>query len=217
MKQARGLKKRWYMLRDLIGLHSKKYNYKNNYTKDLKVEKSCEEYLDNIAFKAQKKDSDIMLKVFEKFPTKTWTPYGTERTFVCGVDAAPGVMETTLTLLANELKNNPNNKRILSIGCGMRDGLKLLEFIGYDAYGVDFDVPKDKQTDRLKWHNLNTTDDLPFEDGFFDVVLCQEVIEHIENPWLLFRKVKRVLKSESGDITGGGGDIPTYHTKYKLP
>ena len=110
MKQARGLKKRWYMLRDLIGLHSKKYNYKNNYTKDLKVEKSCEEYLDNIAFKAQKKDSDIMLKVFEKFPTKTWTPYGTERTFVCGVDAAPGVMETTLTLLANELKNNPNNK-----------------------------------------------------------------------------------------------------------
>ena len=33
MKTARGLKKRWYMFRDLIGLHSKKYNYKNNYTK----------------------------------------------------------------------------------------------------------------------------------------------------------------------------------------
>lgn len=194
MKKAKGLKKRWYMFRDLIGLHSKKYNYKNNYTKDLKIESFCEDYLNNIVFKAQKKDSDIMLKVFEKFPTKTWAPYGTERTFVCGVDAAPGVTETTLTLLYDELKNNPKNKKILSLGCGLRDGLKFLEFIGYDTFGVDFDVPKDKQTDKLKWHNLNTTDDLPFDEGFFDVVLCQEVIEHIENPWLLFRKVKRILK-----------------------
>ena len=29
MKKAKGLKKRWYMLRDLVGLGSKKYNYKN--------------------------------------------------------------------------------------------------------------------------------------------------------------------------------------------
>lgn len=32
MKKVKGLKKRWYMLRDLVGLGSKKYNYKNNYT-----------------------------------------------------------------------------------------------------------------------------------------------------------------------------------------
>ena len=34
MKKVKGLMKRWYMLRDLIGLHSKNYNYKNNYTKN---------------------------------------------------------------------------------------------------------------------------------------------------------------------------------------
>lgn len=34
MKKAKGLRKRWYMLRDLLGIPSKKYNYKNNYTKD---------------------------------------------------------------------------------------------------------------------------------------------------------------------------------------
>ena len=28
----KGLRKRWYMLRDLLGLPSKKYNYKNNYS-----------------------------------------------------------------------------------------------------------------------------------------------------------------------------------------
>jgi hypothetical protein len=34
MKKATGLKKRWYMLRDLIGLSRKQYNYKNDYMKD---------------------------------------------------------------------------------------------------------------------------------------------------------------------------------------
>ena len=34
MKKAKGLRKRWYMLRDLLGIPSKKYNYKNNYIKD---------------------------------------------------------------------------------------------------------------------------------------------------------------------------------------
>ena len=28
----KGLRKRWYMLRDLLGIPSKKYNYKNNYS-----------------------------------------------------------------------------------------------------------------------------------------------------------------------------------------
>lgn len=33
MKKLHGLRKRWYMLRDLFGIPNKKYNYKNNYTK----------------------------------------------------------------------------------------------------------------------------------------------------------------------------------------
>lgn len=35
-KKLKGIRKRIYMFRDLIGLSSKKYNYKNNYTKDLR-------------------------------------------------------------------------------------------------------------------------------------------------------------------------------------
>jgi maltose O-acetyltransferase len=34
VKKAKGLKKRWYMLRDFFGISSKNYNYKNNYTKN---------------------------------------------------------------------------------------------------------------------------------------------------------------------------------------
>ena len=42
MKKLKGLRKRWYMLRDLLGIPSKKYNYKNNYTKLNKQNKNNE-------------------------------------------------------------------------------------------------------------------------------------------------------------------------------
>lgn len=197
MKKLHGLKKRWYMLRDLIGLPSKKYNYKNNYTKgSFQLDPS----LEIISFKAHKPDSKITSKMFEVFKTKTYTLYGKERKFLSGVDAAPGVTETTMSILDKIIRELPDHNvnatpRLLSIGCGLRDGLKMFNFIGYDAYGVDFDVPKNSQNKNLKWHNLNDQENLPFEEDFFDIVVCQEVIEHIENPWLLFRKVKRVLKN----------------------
>ena len=201
MKKLKGLRKRWYMLRDLLGIPSKKYNYKNNYTKLNKQEIQIEEnknidFLEKITFLKHKDDSDIIKEFYKNFDTSTWNFYGKDRKFLKGVDAAPGVTEQTLTQLYNILQKDKNKNKILSIGCGMRNGLKFLEFLGFDAYGIDFDVPQDKQTEKLKFHNLNENDFLPFKDQMFDVILCQEVIEHIENPWLLFRKVKKVLKKD---------------------
>jgi len=37
--------------------------------------------------------------------------------------------------------------------------------------------------------------DMPFEDGFFDVVLCTEVIEHSPNPLRAVRELARVVRS----------------------
>ena len=193
MKKAKGLRKRWYMLRDLLGLPSKKYNYKNNYIKGFE-----ENPLDklNITFIKHKDDTEIVKELHKNFNTGTWKFYKKERKFLHGCDAAQGVTEQTLSQLYEILQKDKTKNKILSVGCGMRNGLKFLEFLGFDAYGIDFDVPQDQQTEKLKFHNLNENEFLPFEDQMFDVVLCQEVIEHIENPWLLFRKVKKVLKKD---------------------
>ena len=193
MKKAKGLRKRWYMLRDLLGIPSKKYNYKNNYIKGFE-----ENPLDklNITFIKHKEDTEIIKELHKHFNTGIWKFYEKERKFLHGCDAAPGVTEQTLSQLYEILQKDKTKNKILSVGCGMRNGLKFLEFLGFNAYGIDFDVPQDQQTEKLKFHNLNENEFLPFEDQMFDVVLCQEVIEHIENPWLLFRKVKKILKKD---------------------
>jgi SAM-dependent methyltransferase len=40
---------------------------------------------------------------------------------------------------------------------------------------------------------LNSPDALPFQRCFFDIAVCQEVVEHVENPWELLRRIGGVL------------------------
>lgn len=61
----------------------------------------------------------------------------------------------------------------------------------FEMYGCDI-VCNDAS---IKYCNLNT-DNIPFNDEFFDYVVCCEVIEHIQNPWKLINQIKRVLRSE---------------------
>lgn len=72
--------------------------------------------------------------------------------------------------------------RVLDVGCGVGSTVALLERDGFDAYGVD--LPKaagfwaelDRDPERLFCADAAA---LPFEDGFFDAVVCVGVIEHV--------------------------------------
>lgn len=35
---------------------------------------------------------------------------------------------------------------------------------------------------------------IPYKSGFFDVVICTEVLEHVENPSKVLQEIKRVMK-----------------------
>lgn len=89
--------------------------------------------------------------------------------------------------------------RIVELGCG--DGSLLMEVADAlnisDVYGVDIDERSlKKATGRgVKTFKANlNSDPLPFKDGFFDVVLMEETIEHLVNPDNAIREVHRVLK-----------------------
>ncbi len=83
----------------------------------------------------------------------------------------------------------PNN--ILDVGCG--DGDKTIRMANHfnidmhNTYGVDYD--DQRVIDCGKIFNAEKidleTDDLPYENNTFDLVICNQVLEHLKN----YRKV----------------------------
>lgn len=86
--------------------------------------------------------------------------------------------------------------RILDVGSGPGQVLRMLREQGWDAYGVDFS-PVAVEYARRK-HGLNVTlGDLfqaGYKDAFFDVVLFNHALEHMYNPVATLREVHRILK-----------------------
>lgn len=92
--------------------------------------------------------------------------------------------------------------RILDVGCGT--GHLLAELALQDSvqankrelHGVDLDDfrgPLARQT--LRHHVADVDRDrLPFEDEYFDVVLCTEVVEHLAQPTHAVHEMARVLR-----------------------
>jgi len=89
--------------------------------------------------------------------------------------------------------------KIVELGCG--DGSLVMEVANAlgirDVYGVDIDEVALKKAEgrgvKVFKADLNS-DPLPFKDGFFDVVLMEEVIKHLTNPDNAIKEAHRVLK-----------------------
>ncbi|OQX61877.1 MAG: SAM-dependent methyltransferase [Desulfococcus sp. 4484_241] len=104
--------------------------------------------------------------------------------------------------------------RILDIGCGEgRHLCAAYRLKGVTVFGADLNFDslvsaREKLCfhDKLGEHGggtwcLSATDitRLPFKDGYFDVVICSEVLEHIPNDIDAMREIIRVLKP-AGDL-----------------
>lgn len=89
------------------------------------------------------------------------------------------------------------NKTVLDMGCFDGKISKLIKDNGNIVYGIDINdsfltIASDKGIITRK-HDLE--DPLSFENNFFDVVHCGEVIEHIFDTEGLLKEVNRVLKT----------------------
>jgi SAM-dependent methyltransferase len=86
-------------------------------------------------------------------------------------------------------------RRILDVGCGLGMYVKKLRYFSEEVYGVDVDPQKVVEASRtLPNIQLAPAEDLPFPDGFFDMVLLHEVIEHVEDDGQAIREAHRVIE-----------------------
>ncbi len=91
-------------------------------------------------------------------------------------------------------------KCILDVGCGLGMYVKKMRAFSEEVYGVDVDPQKVAEASQtLPNIHLAPAEKLPFPDGFFDVVLLHEVIEHVEDDQQAIREAHRVIK-EGGRI-----------------
>lgn len=89
-----------------------------------------------------------------------------------------------------------HNKRVLDIGCGYGALLRLIPTGPGLKYGVESNAYATKvcRGYNLKVRLHSRLDCLPFRRRFFDVVVMNEVIEHLENVVIILGEVKRILK-----------------------
>lgn len=103
--------------------------------------------------------------------------------------------------LAVKLANIQNNSIVCDIGCNYGQMQIICEKLGINCkyYGVDIaeEVVKEaKICGNGSFAVCDVIQGFPFSKAQFDYVFCLEVIEHVENPTLLLREIRRILKDE---------------------
>ncbi len=122
------------------------------------------------------------------------------------------VRRSILKSLKEKLRENKRRNssvRIFEVGCfegdlifklkSLLDEEYNLDFMGIDlsSQAIDF-ASKRKEFIKAKNCQFKVMDanDLKFENSQFDIVICSEVIEHIEKPMKVLREIYRVLKKQ---------------------
>ena len=85
--------------------------------------------------------------------------------------------------------------RILDVGCGTGANLLMLSNYG-DAEGVDISKDalafcRERGLDKVK---LGAGEELPYDDGTFDLVTAFDVVEHMDDDLAGLREMRRVLR-----------------------
>jgi 2-polyprenyl-3-methyl-5-hydroxy-6-metoxy-1,4-benzoquinol methylase len=118
----------------------------------------------------------------------------------------------TYVRVEDTIEKVPPNTRVLDIGCNSGGlGRRLMAEKGCQMYGVDIS-PKLVERAREKGYEAyaGPAEDLRYEDGFFDVVVVSELLEHVHDPRPILEQAARVLKP-GGMVLG---DVPTEQGKW---
>lgn len=89
---------------------------------------------------------------------------------------------------------NRGNK-LLEVGCGRGDFLEAFQSLGAICYGTDLSTNYIANERGIETTCCDvSSESLPYEDKFFDVVYQKSLLEHLYSPDNLMKEIHRVLK-----------------------
>ena len=89
--------------------------------------------------------------------------------------------------------------RILDVGCGNGEEVRGLLALGYDAYGCDFAFKRGSSVEQMKQEGRialipQAPYRMPYPDSHFDVLVSNQVMEHVRDYPATLSEMRRVLK-----------------------
>lgn len=100
--------------------------------------------------------------------------------------------------------------RVLDIGCGIGTYVRRFRQYSDEVYGIEVEAERVAEAS-LELPNIQMAygEALPFQDGFFDLVFSNEVIEHVDDD--------RQTIAEAVRVTRPGGSIVTFAPNRLYP
>ncbi|MEM6252981.1 MAG: class I SAM-dependent methyltransferase [Cyanobacteria bacterium P01_D01_bin.156] len=104
---------------------------------------------------------------------------------------------------------------VLDLGCGEGDSIDFFRNIDPDIQWFGLDLESSPEVNRrerqdatfLCFDGIN----IPFNENYFDIIFCQQVLEHVRHPSMLLKEVVRVLKP-GGYFLGSTSQLEPYHS-----
>ena len=131
-----------------------------------------------------------------------------------------------LVRYAEEVAAGRSNLRILDIGLG--SGTDLLNIqkrcasvypdLKVELYGFECYPPN---VERARQHGIHVVpgnvenERFPFDDGFFDIIVANQILEHTKELFWIFGEMSRVLK-KGGYVLSGVPNLASFHNRVAL-
>ncbi len=110
--------------------------------------------------------------------------------------------------------SSPDSLKVLDVGCGAGDLVNEFLRLEHDSYGCDLRFKKGLHTAKLVESSrlvaVNDTDySFPFEDSHFDLVISNQVMDHVVDHNVVFDEIERVLRP-------GGVTVHVFPPKWRV-
>ncbi|MBC8332518.1 MAG: methyltransferase domain-containing protein [Anaerolineae bacterium] len=120
-----------------------------------------------------------------------------------------------MAVLYNFLGEGLRHLRCLDVGCG--NGTMLKEFGAHFRFAVGIDPAQPQNALPSTLQVCSRGENIPFPDAHFDVVICAQVYEHVQDPYQLADEIRRVLKPGGAIFFSGPNRFALIEEHYHLP